>query len=182
MIRRRTTPLAYTNALYSALLILVLGSAHPVLAAEQAATLSSTDEFQSGSDFTDRSKLPGASLYQKHCASCHLGQVYKAPHQSWLEMMPQGALYRTMSEGIMAPQAAKLSNKQRIAIIEYLRASLEPGGDPAFSEQMGELYSYMERRIFEANAQNDEQGFVEVQGLLREVEEGWSAIPAEYRG
>ena len=33
MIRRRTTPLAYTNALYSALLILVLGSAHPVLAA-----------------------------------------------------------------------------------------------------------------------------------------------------
>ena len=120
MIRRRTTPLAYTNALYSALLILVLGSAHPVLAAEQAATLSSTDEFQSGSDFTDRSKLPGASLYQKHCASCHLGQVYKAPHQSWLEMMPQGALYRTMSEGIMAPQAAKLSNKQRIAIIEYL--------------------------------------------------------------
>ena len=120
MIRRRTTPLAYTNALYSALLILVLGSAHPVLAAEQAATLSSTDEFQSGSDFTDRSKLPGAGLYQKHCASCHLGQVYKAPHQSWLEMMPQGALYRTMSEGIMAPQAAKLSNKQRIAIIEYL--------------------------------------------------------------
>ncbi len=69
-----------------------------------------------------------------------------------------------------------------IAIIEYLRASLEPGGDPSFSEQLGDLYGYMERRIFEANAQNDEQGFVEVQGLLREVEEGWSAIPAEYRG
>ena len=69
-----------------------------------------------------------------------------------------------------------------IAIIEYLRASLEPGGDPAFSGQMGDLYGYMERRIFEANAQNDEQGFLEVQGLLREVEEGWSAIAAEYRG
>ena len=40
----------------------------------------------------------------------------------------------------------------------------------------------MERRIFEANAHNDEQGLVEVQGLLQEVEEGWSAIPAEYRG
>ena len=74
------------------------------------------------------------------------------------------------------------SVSRAIAIIEYLRASLEPGGDPAFSEQLGDLYSYMERRIFEANAQNDEQGFVEVQGLLREVEEGWSAIPAEYRG
>ena len=69
-----------------------------------------------------------------------------------------------------------------ISIIEYLRVSLEPGGDPAFSEQLGELYSYMERRIFEANAQNDAQGFDEVQGLLREIEEGWSAIPVEYRG
>lgn len=74
------------------------------------------------------------------------------------------------------------SVSRAIAIIEYLRASLEPGGDPTFSERLGDLYSYMERRIFEANAQNDEQGFIEVQGLLREVEEGWSAIPAEYRG
>lgn len=69
-----------------------------------------------------------------------------------------------------------------IAIIEYLRASLELGSDPSFAEQLGDLYSYMERRIFEANARNDEQGFVEVLGLLREVQEGWSAIPAEYRG
>ena len=74
------------------------------------------------------------------------------------------------------------SVSRAIAIIEYLRASLEPGGDPAFSEQLADLYDYMERRIFEANSQNDEQGFVEVQVLLREVEEGWSAIPAEYRG
>ena len=74
------------------------------------------------------------------------------------------------------------SVSRAIAIIEYLRASLEPGGDPAFSEKLADLYDYMERRIFEANSRNDEQGFVEVQGLLREVEEGWSAIPAEYRG
>ena len=73
------------------------------------------------------------------------------------------------------------SVSRAIAIIEYLRASLEPGGDPALSGRLGDLYSYMERRIFEANSRNDEQGFVEVQGLLREVEEGWSAIPAEYR-
>ena len=30
---------------------------------------------------------------------------------------------------------------------------LEPGGDPAFSEQLADLYDYMERRIFEANSQ-----------------------------
>ena len=69
-----------------------------------------------------------------------------------------------------------------IAILEYLRASLEPGGDPKFSEQLGDLYGYMERRLLEANYRDDGQGFLEVQGLLREIEEGWSGIPAEYRG
>ena len=102
-----------------------------------------------------------------------------------ISMLLQGAMSklgeakRHLEQNNYASKGESVS--RAIAIIEYLRASLEPGGDPAFSEQMGDLYSYMERRIFEANAQNDEQGFVEVQGLLKEVEEGWSAIPMEYR-
>lgn len=87
---------------------------------EEPAALGSTDEFQAGSEFSDRAALPGAALYQQHCASCHLGQVYKAPHQTWLEMMSQAALLKTMTEGIMAPQAAKLSEKERVQVIEYL--------------------------------------------------------------
>ena len=103
-----------------------------------------------------------------------------------VQMLLRGAISK-LSEAANHLKCADHSMKgesvsKAIAIIEYLRVSLEPGGDPAFAEQLGELYSYMERRIFEANARNDEQGFVEVQGLLREVEEGWSAIPAEYRG
>jgi len=74
------------------------------------------------------------------------------------------------------------SASKAIAIIDYLRASLEPGADRQFSERLSDLYAYMGRRVLEANAQNDEQGFVEVQSLLKEVEEGWSAIPMEYRG
>ena len=31
-----------------------------------------------------------------------------------------------------------------IAIVEYLRVSLDPGIDAAFSEQLGELYRYIE--------------------------------------
>ena len=107
-----------------------------------------------------------------------------SPHQL-VAMLLKGAMDK-LGEAKRHLEHANYAEKgesvsRAIAIIEYLRASLEPGGDPAFSEQMGDLYSYMERRIFEANAQNDEQGFVEVQGLLREVEEGWSAIPMEYR-
>ena len=100
---------------------------------EPPAALESTDEFQAGSEFSDRGSLPGAALYQQHCASCHLGQVYKAPHQTWLEMMSQAALLKTMTEGIMAPQAAKLSEEERVQVIEYLTSRRF---DAASSEQV----------------------------------------------
>ena len=89
-------------------------------AADAPSSLSSTDELRAGSEFADRNALPGAALYNKHCATCHQGQVYKAPHQTWLEMMSQSALSKTMTDGIMAQQAAMLSKKQKIAVIEYL--------------------------------------------------------------
>lgn len=68
-----------------------------------------------------------------------------------------------------------------IAIIEYLRASLDPGIDASFAEQLAGLYQYMERRLLDGNVQNDESALDEVQGLLRELSEGWSGIPEEYR-
>jgi len=68
-----------------------------------------------------------------------------------------------------------------IAIVEYLRASLDPGIDASFAEQLAELYQYMERRLLDANIQDDASALDEVQGLLRELSEGWSGIPDEYR-
>ena len=107
-------------ALTAFILCVILVGATQVYAEGDAAVLSSTDEMQAGNEFNDRSALPGAALYDTHCATCHLGQVYKAPHQTWLEMMSQKALYKTMVEGIMVPQAAKLSQQQKIDVIEYL--------------------------------------------------------------
>lgn len=68
-----------------------------------------------------------------------------------------------------------------IAIIEYLRASLDQGIDADFAEQLAELYLYMERRLLEANLHNEEAFLDEVRGLLRQVSEGWAGIPQEYR-
>jgi len=68
-----------------------------------------------------------------------------------------------------------------IAIVEYLRASLDLGIDASFAEQLAELYQYMERRLLDANIQDDASALDEVQGLLRELSEGWSGIPDEYR-
>jgi polyvinyl alcohol dehydrogenase (cytochrome) len=84
--------------------------------------LGSTDEFQVGvSEFDGpREGMPGAGLYQAHCATCHNGTVAKAPHFSWLEMMPAKTLMAAMSDGIMKTQSAALSDEQRVHITEYL--------------------------------------------------------------
>ena len=63
---------------------------------EPPAQLESTDQFQATSgDFGPREEMPGAALYGTHCASCHAGQVPKAPHLSWLEMMTPAAVSYT---------------------------------------------------------------------------------------
>ena len=91
-----------------------------------------------------------------------------------------------ISEAKAAMAGGKIAVKgeaigKAIAIIEYLRASLDPGIDAGFAEQLAELYQYMERRLLNANIQNDESALDEVQGFLRELGEGWSGIPEEYR-
>ncbi|MFT6367638.1 MAG: polyvinyl alcohol dehydrogenase (cytochrome) [Candidatus Azotimanducaceae bacterium] len=68
----------------------------------------------------DRASLPGVALFDKHCASCHNGQVYKAPHTTWLEMMPARSIYKAMDGGIMSTQASMLSKEQKILVVEYL--------------------------------------------------------------
>jgi flagellar protein FliS len=84
-----------------------------------------------------------------------------------------------MTGGQIAPKGEAIG--KAIAIVEYLRASLDPGIDAGFAEQLAELYQYMERRLLNANLHNDESALDEVQGLLRELSEGWSGIPEEYR-
>ncbi len=83
--------------------------------------LKSTDEFQTGgSELGERNSLPGAALFGKHCASCHYGGVYKAPHFSWLELMPARSLYGAMTQGVMRSQAATLSDEEKVQVVEYL--------------------------------------------------------------
>ena len=125
--RHTSWPLALT----AFILCVILVGATQVYAEGDAAVLSSTDEMQAGNEFNDRSALPGAALYDTHCATCHLGQVYKAPHQTWLEMMSQKALYETMTQGIMASQASTLSEQQKIDVVEYLTSKRYTGRDEA---------------------------------------------------
>lgn len=102
-----TTVLAIVKFNLSALAVLVVMLSAANAASDVPATLQSTDEMRvvSGA-LGERSALPGAALYARHCLACHAGQVYKAPHTSLLEMMPARTIYRAMTEGLMQVQAA----------------------------------------------------------------------------
>ncbi len=63
-----------------------------------------------------------------------------------------------------------------IDIIDGLQASLNHKADKRMSENFDALYSYMMRRLLEANLHNDVAILSEVSGLLVELKEAWDAI------
>lgn len=62
---------------------------------------------------------PGLEPYAEHCASCHEGGAYKAPHHLFLSMMAPDAILHAM-DGIMSAQSAALSDQQKKDVAEYI--------------------------------------------------------------
>lgn len=62
---------------------------------------------------------PGLTPYFEHCASCHEGGVYKAPHRLFLEMMAPDSILHSM-DGIMTSQSAALTTQQKKDVAEYI--------------------------------------------------------------
>lgn len=63
-----------------------------------------------------------------------------------------------------------------ISIIEGLRMSLDHTVKNELTDNLDELYSYMERRLLYANLKSDQSVLDEVSHLLREIQEAWNAI------
>jgi mono/diheme cytochrome c family protein len=70
---------------------------------------------------------PGEPLFNQYCGACHLGQVAKAPHKMFLQMMAPDAIYAALDVGIMRAHAEKLSAAQKQQVATYL------GGDHPLS-------------------------------------------------
>jgi len=68
-----------------------------------------------------------------------------------------------------------------LAIVEGLLMSLdnEQGGEIA--ENLTRLYDYMARHLVRANLENDAAALDEISGLIRELRDGWEAIPVEHQ-
>jgi flagellar secretion chaperone FliS len=123
----------------------------------------------------------GANAYAR--VGVQTGVMGASPHRL-IVMLYQGARQAIararmhLQQGNIAERGKAISNA--ISIIQSgLQQALnkEVGGEVA--ARLDALYTYMGRRLLEANVQQDEQMLVEVDRLLATLEEAWLAIAPE---
>lgn len=102
-----------------------------------------------------------------------------SPHKL-IQMLMQGCLQRIAeAKGAMKQRdvAAKgLAISKAVNIVMGLQASLNKEVPNSLPQQLDALYDYMQRRLLEANAKNNEAALDEVADLMRKVKEGWDGI------
>jgi flagellar protein FliS len=108
-----------------------------------------------------------------------------SPHRL-IQMLLEGALGKIaaakghMDRGEIRPKGEQIGSA--ISILEGLKTSLdmEKGGEIA--RNLEDLYTYMERRLVEANRVNDTALLDEVSDLLKQIKEAWDAIAGHAAG
>src|SRR2546427_4487608 len=74
----------------------------------------------------------GAAVFTKHCATCHAGAgVERAPTQAALRERTPEAILGALVNGVMAAQAAALSDAERRSVAEYLSGRRLGADNPA---------------------------------------------------
>ena len=123
----------------------------------------------------------GANAYAR--VGVETGVMGASPHrlivllyQGARQAIAQARMY--LQQGNVPDRGMAISKATRI-IESGLQQSLnlEVGGEIA--ERLNALYSYMARRLLEANIKQSEAMLVEVDGLLATLEEAWIGIAPE---
>lgn len=119
----------------------------------------------------------------------HTGVEGADPHRL-IQLLMAGALDRIararghLQRGEIAARGQSIT--RAIEIIEGLRVSIDRSVQHPLTDNLLGLYDYMGRRLLQANLESSPALLDEVAGLLREIKEGWDAIPsviaAERRG
>lgn len=109
-----------------------------------------------------------------------VAQTSEASPHRLVQMLMQGGLDRiAQAKGAMArndtAQRGILIGKA-IGIVGGLREGLDLENHGGSLADLDSLYTYMSRRLVEANVQNDPEILNEVARLLITVKEGWDAI------
>lgn len=123
----------------------------------------------------------GAKQYQQVNVT---SEVLDADPHRLIQLLMEAALTR-MSQAKGAMERKEMGLKAQLLgrvmeIIHTLQGSLnhEAGGEVAAN--LERLYDYMNRRLLEASAGNDQAMVDEVMGLLLQVKEGWDGIRQDY--
>ncbi|WP_027776993.1 flagellar export chaperone FliS [Paraburkholderia caledonica] len=123
----------------------------------------------------------GANAYAR--VGVETGVMGASPHRL-IVMLYQGAR-QAIAQARMHLQQGNVPGRgeaigKAIQIVEsglQQSLNLEVGGEIA--ERLNALYSYMSRRLLEANIKESEAMLVEVDGLLATLEEAWIGIAPE---
>jgi flagellar protein FliS len=109
-------------------------------------------------------------------------QVAAASPHRLIQLLMDGALDRlSVAKGHIQRKdvTQKIVVIDRImSIVDGLRMSLDHSVNAEMTENLENLYDYMNRRLLLANINNDISALDEVASLLRELKEAWDAIPS----
>lgn len=126
---------------------------------------------------TPGSNSAAAKQYQKIDT---VSNVEAATPHRLIQLMMERALAKIgMARGHMEREEVREKGgniSDAIGIISGLQASLNHKADAKMSASFDELYSYMMRRLLEANLRDEVKILDEVSGLLSELKEAWDAI------
>ena len=122
-------------------------------------------------------QVAALSKYSK--IDVHTGVQSASPHKL-IEMLLDGALARiSVARGCMEHGDIAAKGEQigwAVSIIGGLQDSLNLKDGGNIAANLDELYSYMQRRLLEANIKNDPAILQEAHNLLSEIRSGWQGI------
>jgi flagellar secretion chaperone FliS len=116
--------------------------------------------------------------YQHTGAAC--AAITASPYRL-IGMLFDGAIGRLavargcLQRGDLGERHAQL--RRVLAILQYLRQSLDPHAGQDVAANLAQLYDYMQQRLTVANAQADGAGLDEVSELLRTLRDAWEQLP-----
>lgn len=118
------------------------------------------------------------AINQYKQAAVNMAAEHANPHRL-IQMLMQGALDKiAIAKGAMERRETAKKGEHiswAISIISGLRGSLDLSAGE-IATNLDSLYDYMERRLVEANIENNPAMLDEVTELLKEIKSAWDAI------
>jgi flagellar secretion chaperone FliS len=110
--------------------------------------------------------------------------AYASPHRL-VQMLMEGALDKVATaKGQIGRGDFEGKSKHitwAISIINGLRSSLDLKAGGEIATNLEDLYSYMTRRLIDANVDNSTEALDEVTGLMIEIKGAWDSMPEHIR-